>query len=293
MDETLYMRVPDPEIALTPLGHEQAAAAGQAIRAECEAGGAPFRVYCYYSPYLRCMQTAAGVLQAFGPEQLMGVREEPQLREQDFANLQDDRMVLRKHDRNEFGKFFYRFQNGESMADVYDRVTIFEDHLVRDMEAGRFGANDAVIGASHAVNNLPPPAHVVAFPAVVTHGLTMRVFLSRWFHWTVCDAERVKNPENCAPLVLERRDALSAEEHARLRLTPGRRHTKVMYALSTASAAVVCAADPSLASMLDPRTDAASRLRASIEARVARRAAKAEAELSGTRLQGRRQDVTP
>ena len=265
--------MPDPEIALTTLGHEQAAAAGQAIRAACEADGVPFRVYCYYSPYLRCMQTAAGVLEAFAPDQLIGVREEPQLREQDFANLQDESMVLRKEERQQYGKFFYRFQNGESMADVYDRVTIFEDHLIRDMQAGRFGANDAVV--------------------IVTHGLTMRVFLTRWFHWTVCDAERVRNPENCAPLVLERRDALSAEEEARLRVTPGRRHTKVMFALSAASAAVVCAADPSLASMLDPRADAASRLRASIAARVSRRAAEAEAELTESRLQGRRQDVTP
>lgn len=30
----------------------------------------------------------------------------------------------------------YRFPNGESGADVYDRMTIFEDHLVRDINAG-------------------------------------------------------------------------------------------------------------------------------------------------------------
>lgn len=29
-----------------------------------------------------------------------------------------------------------RFPNGESGADVYDRMTIFEDHLVRDINAG-------------------------------------------------------------------------------------------------------------------------------------------------------------
>ena len=31
---------------------------------------------------------------------------------------------------------FCRFPNGESGADVYDRMTIFEDHLVRDINAG-------------------------------------------------------------------------------------------------------------------------------------------------------------
>ena len=30
-----------------------------------------------------------------------------------------------------------RFPNGESGADVYDRMTIFEDHLVRDINAGK------------------------------------------------------------------------------------------------------------------------------------------------------------
>ncbi len=31
-----------------------------------------------------------------------------------------------KAERLRFGRFFYRFPNGESGADVYDRMTIFE-----------------------------------------------------------------------------------------------------------------------------------------------------------------------
>ena len=42
-----------------------------------------------------------------------------------------------KAERLRFGRFFYRFPNGESGADVYDRMTIFEDHLIRDINAGR------------------------------------------------------------------------------------------------------------------------------------------------------------
>ncbi len=57
-----------------------------------------------------------------------------------------------------------RFPNGESGADVYDRLTIFEDHLTRDMLAGRFCGMSLVL---------------------VTHGLTLRLFLMRWFHWSV------------------------------------------------------------------------------------------------------------
>ena len=45
------------------------------------------------------------------------------MREQDFGNLQDDRMPVTKKLRNAYGRFFFRFPDGESAADVYDRVT--------------------------------------------------------------------------------------------------------------------------------------------------------------------------
>lgn len=59
----------------------------------------------------------------------------------------------------------HRFPDGESGSDVYNRVSIFEDHLIRDMKAGKFSHNTSL--------------------CLVTHGLTMRVFLMRWFNWTV------------------------------------------------------------------------------------------------------------
>jgi broad specificity phosphatase PhoE len=67
---------------------------------------------------------------------------------------------------------------------VFDRITIFEDHLVRDIDAGRFPANTNLV--------------------LITHGLTLRIFLSRWFHWTVKELEAVWNPLNSEPIVLER-----------------------------------------------------------------------------------------
>lgn len=72
----------------------------------------------------------------------MGACEEVQLREQDFGNFQDPGGKKKElAERMEFGRFFYRFPNGESGADVYDRITIFEDHLVRDINAGWFLTN--------------------------------------------------------------------------------------------------------------------------------------------------------
>jgi hypothetical protein len=66
--------------------------------------------------------------------QVIGVREAVQLRECDFGNLQDAKKMSKDlKDRDMFGRFWFRFPNGESGADVYDRITQFEDHLTRDM----------------------------------------------------------------------------------------------------------------------------------------------------------------
>lgn len=43
-------------------------------------------------------------------------------------------------------------------------MTLFQDHLIRDMEAGRYGQGASLL--------------------LVTHGLAARIFLQRWFHWT-------------------------------------------------------------------------------------------------------------
>ncbi|KAK8947668.1 hypothetical protein KSP40_PGU016328 [Platanthera guangdongensis] len=37
-----------------------------------------------------------------------------------------------------YGRFFYRFDNGESAADVYDRITGFRETLKSDIDVGRF-----------------------------------------------------------------------------------------------------------------------------------------------------------
>lgn len=60
---------------------------------------------------------------------------------------------LAKTDRARFGRFWYRFDGGESGADVYDRVTAFLESLYRIME------ND---------NRYPPPCSRVA-PWLVAH----------------------------------------------------------------------------------------------------------------------------
>ncbi|MFJ9037678.1 histidine phosphatase family protein [Streptomyces sp. NPDC102406] len=167
-DDTVYEREPDHALALTETGRLQAEETGRELR---ELFGDE-RVSVYVSPYRRTHET----FQAFGLDpDLVRVREEPRLREQDWGNWQDrDDVRLQKAYRDAYGHFFYRFAQGESGADVYDRVGAFLESLYRSFEH-----------PDHPPNVL-----------LVTHGLTMRLFCMRWFHWTVAEFESLSNPGN-------------------------------------------------------------------------------------------------
>jgi broad specificity phosphatase PhoE len=191
IDETAYQNTPDWQIRLTEKGRAQAEQTGKMLREmleqdKIEEPEKDPKVFFYISPYRRSKETAAGIAKSLDPEMIIGVREEPQLREQDFGNFQDGQMSKTKNERQAFGRFFYRFPDGESGADVYDRMTIFEDHMVRDIDNGRFSGSTNMV--------------------LCTHGLTLRIFLMRWFHWTVAEYERITNPANSVPIILERRE---------------------------------------------------------------------------------------
>lgn len=176
LDQTLYNRVPDYRIPLTELGTEQAVAAGARIR-ERLAGQ---KVCVYVSPYLRAYQT----LEALELGDLVErVIEEPRLREQDWANFQNPAEILdQKELRNAYGHFFYRFREGESGSDVYDRVSSFMETLYRHWSKPGYAPNTLL----------------------VTHGLTMRLFCMRWFHWSVEYFESLNNPGNAEVRTLVR-----------------------------------------------------------------------------------------
>ncbi|MFD5556021.1 histidine phosphatase family protein [Streptomyces sp. NPDC127068] len=174
-DDTVYEREPDHALPLTENGWRQAEETGKHLR---ELFGQE-RVSVYVSPYRRTHQT----LRAFTLDpQLVRIREEPRLREQDWGNWQEREDVrLQKAYRDAYGHFFYRFAQGESGADVYDRVGAFLESLFRSFEE-----------SDH-------PANVL----LVTHGLTMRLFCMRWFHWSVAEFESLSNPGNGEVRVLE------------------------------------------------------------------------------------------
>jgi hypothetical protein len=58
---------------------------------------------------------------------------DPRLREQDWGNFRTDEATKAiEEERDKYGAFHYRFLNGESCADVYDRMSLHFDTLFRD-----------------------------------------------------------------------------------------------------------------------------------------------------------------
>ncbi|KAG2273086.1 hypothetical protein Bca52824_067641 [Brassica carinata] len=94
--------------------------------------------------------------------------------------------MVTKEDR-EVWPVLYRFPEGESAADVFDRVSSFLESLWRDIDMNRMHIN---------------PSHELNF-VIVSHGLTSRVFLMKWFKWTVEQFEALNNPGNSEIRVME------------------------------------------------------------------------------------------
>ncbi|XP_030474950.2 phosphoglycerate mutase-like protein AT74H isoform X2 [Syzygium oleosum] len=192
VDESVYTRVADPKISLTDKGKAEAEAVGWKIRGMIEKDGADdWKVYFYVSPYKRTLETLRNLGRAFERSRIAGMREETRLREQDFGNFQDrEKMRVEKQMRIMYGRFFYRFPDGESAADVYDRITGFRETLRADIDIGRFQPP----GEWSQNMNL----------VIVSHGLTLRVFLMRWYKWTTDQFERLNNLGNGEMIVMER-----------------------------------------------------------------------------------------
>lgn len=109
--------------------------------------------------------------------------------EQQFGNFQrTEDMKSYKKEREMFGRFYYRFPDGESGLDVYSRVSSFIGTLFREW------AKEQTMRNNYGDSNI----------IIVTHGLTLRLFLMRWFQFSVEQFESSKNPENGCVVVMSR-----------------------------------------------------------------------------------------
>lgn len=176
VNKDIYVTKPDYALELTPEGKKQAELAGKEISNLL--GNYPIQFYV--SPYWRTRQTYAQVKKYFSSTKTY---EDPRLREQEWTGGLRDRTEDYKeveNFRDSYGHFYYRIGNGESCADCYDRMSDFLSTLHRDFEKPDFAR----------------------YCVIVTHGMTLRLFLMRWFHYTVEEFEVLANPKNCEYIVL-------------------------------------------------------------------------------------------
>ncbi|KAL7486731.1 hypothetical protein ACHAW6_012331 [Cyclotella cf. meneghiniana] len=212
VDQNAYVTTADWRIPITDVGKRQAQEAARQLRDKI--GEQDAKALFYFSPYLRTKQTLDEILPYFDEDEILGIMEEPRIRcrlvlvslfveivkhiflflfwlisphflsssEQQIGNFQNVQQVLdAKSERSKFGRFFYRFPSGEAGLDVYNRVSSFIPTLVRDcIQYSREG---------HDLDNM----NIV----IVTHGLALRLFLMRWFQFSVHDFEESYNPDNC------------------------------------------------------------------------------------------------
>jgi broad specificity phosphatase PhoE len=200
VNEALYSTTPDNAMRLTQLGWDQARQAGQVLKQRVILTGEP--VHFIVSPYVRTVETFHGIVSAWcDPKEFSHIRnrerrlkawygrllelgltwhEDPRIREQDFGNYQvPDNIRQAKQERHRFGPFFYRFAHGESASDVFDRVSTFLDSLWRS-----FDHNQA------------------KYYVLVTHGISIRVLLARYFRYSIDQFSHLANPRNCEMIVL-------------------------------------------------------------------------------------------
>ncbi len=177
-DRNNYESIPDFALNLTDPGKSQAILAGEKLKNIIGTEA----VYAYISPYIRARQTFDSI-QSVISRNIYKTIEDPRLRELDWGHLRhpdDNEEIIRE--RNEFSTFYYRIKDGESGADVYDRISGFLETLYRDFNKPDYPENTLII----------------------THGMTLRIFLMRWFHWSIEEFESLRNPENCQIVVMEK-----------------------------------------------------------------------------------------
>jgi broad specificity phosphatase PhoE len=197
---------PDHLVELTEAGHEQARQTGRAIR---ERFGAFDQVYT--SGYRRTEQTAAGLLEAYPPDEraAIAVGTNLYIRERDSGFTYDMTEAeaaaafpwLEEYWQT-FGGFFSRPPGGESLADVVSRVEIFLD-MLNSVHAG-----ERVL--------------------VVAHGGTIRCLrfvLEHWDYEQVVRVLRENPPANCGVTTYRPAPAgpLALEDYNRVYWTVGSR----------------------------------------------------------------------
>ena len=191
LDERAYGQFGDHNVPLTRWGHRQAIGAAEAIASHLKTLADVPQLQIWYSPFLRTRQTKDALVSVLSPNLIGKVREDYLLREQDFGLFTEiydhaerrqkfpDEFEKWARLRNNSGKFYARPPDGESRADVAQRLRLFLQTVIDDVSDG---GNDIVI---------------------VGHGVTNRAFEMNFLRHAVDWFERSDNPGNSDVTLIE------------------------------------------------------------------------------------------
>jgi len=177
--DNFISRIPDHLVSLTESGMAQADAAGKWLAEYCVQNAISLEnARIWRSPYARTRQTS----EAFNKHlHINDIREDITLVERQFGlfdALPEEEWAQKypaeyaecKRQWDNAGNFYLRLPGGESPFDVTLRVHQFMGTIKRDSVDTLF---------------------------VFTHGITLRCFLLRWFHYTPEWYQNERNPKNC------------------------------------------------------------------------------------------------
>lgn len=178
INKKVLENVPDYALNLTEEGVQQSINAGKEIKSIIGQES----LHVYLSPYYRTRQTFEHIKKSINSN-VIKTFEDPRIREQDWGHLRHpDINEGINQERDNYSTFYFRIPDGESGADVYDRVSTFLETLFRDFAKPDYPDN----------------------ALIVSHGMTLRLFLMRWFHWSVEEFENLRNPKNCQIVVMQK-----------------------------------------------------------------------------------------
>jgi len=179
VNRALTMVVPDHALHLTEKGRKQALGAGLRLRSIVRDESVKYIV----SPYVRTKETLNGIIHAWDPSEWQKgwIREDVRIREQEFGNYDSPDMARLHATKKQFGPFYYRFPEGESIADCYDRASLFVESIYRSWHDNT-KTNEVIVG----------------------HGTMILVTLMRLLRLTVDDFGNLDHLQNCEFVVLER-----------------------------------------------------------------------------------------
>ncbi|KAL4474816.1 hypothetical protein ABPG74_001512 [Tetrahymena malaccensis] len=142
IDQKILQKVPNQEVNLTEDGAQRSAQIGNQIQNFLDElstkSKKQIKISAYSSPYQRAKQTLEQMKKKIKNDFFVEI--DLNLRDQDLGNLpQDIKSEEIEKERQLISPFFYRYENGESEADVYLRASTFTNTIIRQI--GNFDRN--------------------------------------------------------------------------------------------------------------------------------------------------------